>query len=116
MVSSAIYTRIDPATEAVFSQLVLTGMLRRQLGFPGVIITDDIGNAKAVQAVPPGDRAVRFLAAGGTLVLTVDPTLVPQMIDAVVARSDSDPAFAGQVDAALHTALLAKAQAGLLSS
>jgi len=115
MVSSAIYTRIDPATEAVFSSLVLTGTLRRQLGFTGVIITDDIGNAQAVQAVPAGERAVRFLGAGGTLVLTVDPDLVPQMIDAVLARSDSDPAFAAQVESALHTALLAKARAGLLA-
>ena len=114
MVSSAVYSRIDPTTEAVFSSSVLTGLLRTQLGFPGVIITDDVGNAKAVQAVPAGERAVRFLAAGGTLVLTVDAQLVPQMVDAVLARSDSDPGFAAQVDSALHTALLAKAHAGLL--
>jgi beta-N-acetylhexosaminidase len=114
MVSSAVYSRIDPTTEAVFSSSVLTGLLRRQLGFPGVIITDDVGTARAVQAVPADERAVRFLGAGGTLVLTVDPGLVPQMIDAVLARSDSDPAFAAQVESALHTALLAKAHAGLL--
>jgi beta-glucosidase-like glycosyl hydrolase len=114
MVSSAVYSRIDPTTEAVFSSSVLTGLLRTQLGFPGVIITDDVGTARAVEAVPAGERAVRFLGAGGTLVLTVDPGLVPQMIDAVLARSNSDPAFAAQVDSALHTALLAKAHAGLL--
>jgi beta-glucosidase-like glycosyl hydrolase len=114
MMSSATYTLIDPTTEAVFSHVVLTDVLRTQLGFGGVVITDDVGTAKAVQAVPAGERAVRFLAAGGTLVLTVDSMLVPEMIDAVLARSDSDPAFAAQVDAALHTALLAKAGAGLL--
>jgi beta-N-acetylhexosaminidase len=114
MVSSAVYTLIDPTSQAVFSHVVLTDLLRTQLGFGGVIITDDVGTARAVLAVPAGDRAVGFLAAGGTLVLTVDPTLVPGMIDAVVARIDSDPAFAAQVDAALHTALLAKAGAGLL--
>jgi beta-N-acetylhexosaminidase len=115
MVSQAIYSRIDPATEAMFSHSVVTDVLRGQLRFTGPIITDDIGKARAVQAVPAGDRAVRFLAAGGTLVLTVDASLVPGMIDAVLARSDSDPAFAAQVDAALHTALLAKARAGLLA-
>jgi beta-N-acetylhexosaminidase len=115
MVSSAIYSRIDPSSEAVFSSAVLTGLLRTQLGFPGVLITDDVGTARAVRAVPAGERAVRFLGAGGTLVLTVDPTLVPQMIDAVLARSESDPAFAAQVASALHTALLAKARAGLLA-
>jgi beta-N-acetylhexosaminidase len=115
MVSSATYTRIDPTAEAVFSPVVLTDLLRGQLKFAGPIMTDDIGNATAVQAVPAGERAVRFIAAGGTLVLTVDATLVPTMIEAVLARSDSDPAFAAQVDAALHTALLAKAAAGLLA-
>ena len=46
--------------------------------------------------------------------LTVDDTIVPEMIDAVLTRSASDAAFAAQVDAAVHTALLAKARAGLL--
>jgi beta-N-acetylhexosaminidase len=47
-------------------------------------------------------------------VLTVDATIPPAMIDAVLARSDGDPDFAAQVDAAVHTALMAKARAGLL--
>jgi beta-glucosidase-like glycosyl hydrolase len=115
MVSSATYTRIDPTTQAVFSPVVITDLLRGRLGFAGPIMSDDVGNAKAVRAVPAGDRAVRFLAAGGTLVLTVDAKLVPGMIAAVLARSGTDPAFAAQVDAAVHTALLAKARAGLLS-
>jgi len=115
MVSSATYTRIDTATQAVFSPVVLTDLLRGQLKYAGPIMTDDVGNAKAVQAVPAGERAVRFLAAGGTLVLTVDPSLVPGMIDAVLARSAADPAFAAQVDGAVRTALLAKARAGLLA-
>jgi beta-N-acetylhexosaminidase len=114
MASSAMYTQLDPATQAAFSPIVLTDLLRRRLGFDGVVISDDLGNARAVGNVPPGERAVRFLAAGGTLVLTVDATIVPEMIDAVLARSDGDPDFAAQVDAAVHTALMAKARAGLL--
>lgn len=114
MVSSARYTQLDPDAQAAFSPIVLTDLLRGQLGFAGVIVSDDLGNATAVQDVPPGERAVRFLAAGGTLVLTVDPSLVPGMIDAVLARSDVDPAFAATVDAAVRTALAAKERAGLL--
>ena len=114
MVSSARYTQLDPDAVAAFSPIVLTDLLRGQLGFDGVVISDDVGNATAVQDVPPGERAVRFLAAGGTLVLTVDPAIVPGMIDAVLARSDADPAFAATVDAAVRTALVAKDRAGLL--
>ena len=114
MGSSATYPRIDPAEQATFSSVVVTDLLRERLGFDGVVISDDLGNARAVSDVAVGDRAVRFLAAGGTLVLTVDPSLVPAMIDAVRARSDADPAFAAVVDGAVRTALLAKARAGLL--
>ncbi|HEY0509668.1 MAG TPA: glycoside hydrolase family 3 N-terminal domain-containing protein [Blastococcus sp.] len=114
MMSSATYTQIDPAGPAAFSRTVVTDLLRGRLGFDGVVISDDLGNALAVSDIPPGERAVRFLAAGGTLVLTVDPSLAPPMIDAVLARSDADPAFAAVVDGAVRTALLAKAHAGLL--
>jgi beta-glucosidase-like glycosyl hydrolase len=114
MVSSAIYRQIDGSSPAVFSPTVVTGVLRGQLGFRGVVITDDVGQAAAVQDVPAGERAVRFLAAGGTLVLTVQAAPLPAMIDAVLARDGSDPAFAATVDDAVRTALVAKARAGLL--
>ena len=74
MASSAIYDRIDGSKQAMFSPVVLTDVLRGQLGFDGVVISDDVGNADAVSGVPVGERAVRFLGAGGTLVLTVEPT------------------------------------------
>jgi beta-glucosidase-like glycosyl hydrolase len=114
MMSSAVYTRIDPTTQAAFSPAVVTGLLRHQLGFDGVVISDDLANARAVRALPPGERATRFLAAGGTLVLTVDASIVPAMIDAVLARTQADPVFAATVDGAVRTALAAKARAGLL--
>ena len=114
MASSATYTQLDPAGPAAFSPAVLTGLLRDRLGFDGVVVSDDVGNAAAVAGVPAGERATRFIAAGGTLVLTVDATLVPEMIDAVLARDEGDPAFAAQVDTAVRTALAAKARAGLL--
>jgi len=114
MVSSATYPLIDPAEQAAFSPAVVTDLLRERLRFDGVVISDDLGNARAVQDVPPGERATRFLAAGGTLILTVEPALVPEMVDAVLALDAADPAFTETVDAAVRTALLAKERAGLL--
>jgi len=57
---------------------------------------------------------VRFVGAGGTLVLTVEADQFEPMVDAVLARAEADAAFAEVVDAAVRTALLAKARAGLL--
>jgi beta-glucosidase-like glycosyl hydrolase len=115
MMSSATYTRIDPSAPAAFSPVVVTDLLREQLGFDGVVISDDIGAAQAVQDLPAEERAVRFLEAGGTLMLTMDADLVTEMIDAILARAESDPGFSATVDAAVRTALTAKADAGLLS-
>ncbi|WP_448611169.1 glycoside hydrolase family 3 N-terminal domain-containing protein [Geodermatophilus sp. URMC 60] len=114
MMSSATYTQIDPTVPAVFSPVVIDDLLREQLGFDGVVISDDIGAAQAVQGVPVDERAVRYLEAGGTLMLTMDADLVTELIDAIVARAEADPAFSATVDAAVRTALTAKADAGLL--
>jgi beta-glucosidase-like glycosyl hydrolase len=115
MTSSAVYPAIDATRPAGWSGQVVNQLLRRGLGFEGVVVSDDVGAAAAVQDVPPGTRAVRCLGAGGTLVLTVDPDLLAEMQAAVVARDRSDEYFSGRIDKAVRTALLAKAHAGLLT-
>jgi beta-N-acetylhexosaminidase len=49
-------------------------MIRTDMGFRGAIVSDDLGTAKQVAAWSPGTRAVKFLSAGGDLVLTVNPS------------------------------------------
>lgn len=115
MVSSAYYSRIDSSRPAVFSPTVVTGMIRGDLRFAGVIVSDDLGNARAVQSWTPGARAVSFIEAGGDLVLTVNPTLVPAMVGAVTARLATDAMFRGKVDAAVLRVLTLKAAHGLLA-
>lgn len=114
MVSSAVYTKLDRANPAVFSGAVITGLLRGRLAFGGVVVSDDLGNAAAVRAVTPADRATRFVAAGGDLVLTVDPDVATSMLDGLTARMAADPQFAKQVDGAVRRVLDAKSALGLL--
>jgi beta-N-acetylhexosaminidase len=114
MVSTAIYSRIDPDRPAAFSRTVVTGMLRHDLGFRGVIISDDLGISKQVSATSVGDRAVNFIAAGGDIVLTVDATQAPTMAAALLARAQRDPGFKKKVDAAVLVVLEAKQTRGLL--
>ncbi|MGD1216823.1 glycoside hydrolase family 3 N-terminal domain-containing protein [Streptomyces krungchingensis] len=115
MISSATYSKIDANNRAAFSSTVIQGLLRKTLGFKGVVVSDDLGNAVAVKAVPAGDRAVKFLSAGGDLVLTVEPNLIPAMTQAVQSRMTQSATFRGQVDASVHRILNAKQKAGLLS-
>lgn len=114
MVSSAIYSRIDAGHPACFSRTVITGMLRKDLRFQGVVISDDFGSARAVTRWSPGSRATQFIAAGGDMVLTVDPRLAPAMVAAVVARANTSASFRAQVDNAALRVLRAKAAAHLL--
>jgi beta-N-acetylhexosaminidase len=113
MVALATYTRIDSAELAVFSPVVMR-LLRDGLGFAGVIVSDDLGEAKAVQAIPAGTRAVSFLAAGGDLITSQDLGPAEQMAAAVLARATGNAAFRATVDAAAARVLAAKQAAGLL--
>jgi beta-N-acetylhexosaminidase len=101
MVGSAIYTKLDPGTNASFSKPIVTDLLRGRLGWAGVVITDDVGAAKAVAAVPVGERATRFVDAGGDIVLSAPPSTIPTMHDALTTRMAGDPAFAAKVEAAV---------------
>ncbi|GAB3655864.1 glycoside hydrolase family 3 protein [Nocardioides korecus] len=114
MVSLAYYARIDARNPAVFSPTVIGGVLRHDLGFDGVVVSDDLANAHQVSPWSPGTRAVRFLAAGGDLVLTVNPVTLPAMYRAVLARAQQDPAFRARVDASALRLLTLKQRHGLL--
>ena len=109
MVSSAIYRRIDPEQQGVFSSRIITGLLRQRLGFEGVVIADDLGAAVAVKEVSPGERAVRFLQAGGDLVITADPELAAPMAKAILARAEQDQAFAAELTRKAERVLALKA-------
>lgn len=113
MVSSARYPNLDGSTQALFSRTIVTGLLREKLGFAGVVITDDVGAAKALSATPVGDRAVKFVDAGGDIVLTAAPSQVPTMVGALTSRAAADPAFAAKIDAAAARVLALKARFGL---
>jgi beta-N-acetylhexosaminidase len=113
MVSSARYSRLDTQNQAVFSPTIITTLLRHRLGYDGVVVSDDLGKAQAVSAVPPGARAVRFISAGGDLVITATPSRARAMVTAVAARTAADRAFATKVDTAVRRVLALKIQMGL---
>jgi beta-N-acetylhexosaminidase len=114
MMSTAFYPRLDPRHPAAFSRFVISTVLRGDLGFRGVVISDDLGNARQVAAWPPGVRAVRFLGAGGDLVLTVNPATLPAMYHAVRDRAGRIPAFRARIHRAVMRVLELKGERGLL--
>jgi len=114
MMSTAIYARLDPGVPAAFSRKIVTGLLRELMGFHGVVISDDLGGAAQVANVSIGQRAVRFVGAGGDVVLTVDAGQAQPMTAALVAAARRSPAFRAKVNAAALRVLKLKQRLGLL--
>ncbi len=114
MVALATYTQIDKSQLAVFSPTVMK-LLRSSLGFGGVIMSDDLGDALAVQSIPAASRAISFLTAGGDMITSQSLAPAQAMAAAVLAKASSSPSFRAVVDAAAQRVLAAKQASGLLS-
>ena len=107
MVALATYTRIDPHHLAAFSPRVMR-LLRQQLHFFGVIVSDDLGAAAAVANLSPANRAIDFLAAGGDLITSQSLPAAIAMDQAILARARRDTAFRLTVNEAVYNILDAK--------
>jgi beta-N-acetylhexosaminidase len=113
MVSSATYPRIDPAP-AMFSHAIVTDLLRSQLKFNGVVISDDVGAAASVATYPPEQRATLFFAAGGDILLTVQPTDIAPMTHETLQEMQNNSDFSEQIHDAALRVLTLKARYGML--
>ena len=115
MISTVTYTKIDPKNRAVFSPTVIQGMVRGDLGWRGVVITDDVGAAAEVASVPAGERATRFVAAGGDIVINAKAGLTATMVTALVDKAEEDESFAAQLTSSVRRVLILKQDHGLVT-
>jgi beta-N-acetylhexosaminidase len=69
MTAHVVVSAIDPAAPATLSAAVLTGLLRSELGFAGVIATDCLEMDAIAATTGSAAGAVRALAAGADLLL-----------------------------------------------
>jgi len=91
-------------------------LLRKELDFSGLIITDDIAmQALKQEGQSPADNAVRAIAAGCDMVMCSLPEVYP-IIAAIAERAASDAAFARRLDEAVLHILAAKRKAGLINA
>ena len=70
MLSNATYTAYDPANAASWSRAVGFTLLRQQLGFKGVTITDSVDGTAGSRSVSTSSLAIRAAIAGTDLILT----------------------------------------------
>jgi beta-N-acetylhexosaminidase len=67
MTAHIVYTAIDPDMPATFSTAIIDGVIRRHIGFDGVLISDDISMGALQGSL--AERTRRALAAGCDLAL-----------------------------------------------
>ena len=113
MMSLATYTKIDSKRPAVFSAKVINDLLRGELGWEGVVISDAL-NAAAVKSTSVGKRGVNFIKAGGDIAIFPGAGDLKKAAAGIKKQMEASEDFAAQVDAAVWRVLKAKAAAGLL--
>src|SRR5947199_44142 len=100
----------DPNTPATLSHNILTDLLRQQLGYQGLIVTDAMDMGGITVRYAPGEAAVRAVAAG------VDCLLMPPVPDAAFealkSAVKSGRISKERLDASVRRIIQAKARLG----
>jgi len=100
MTAHVAYPTLDPTgAPATFSAPILE-LLRRELGFDGLVVSDALIMAGALAGRSPEAAAVRALRAGVDLLLYPE---APSEVAAAIAReARSDPVLAARIEVALE--------------
>jgi len=69
MTAHIVYPRLDPENPATLSRKILTDLLREELGYRGVIVSDALNMRAIADNWGAPEAAVRSLAAGADLVM-----------------------------------------------
>ncbi len=72
MTAQVLYPALDTQHPATFSEMILGNLLRDELGFQGLIITDDMGMAGSLSQADVPEACIQAFAAGCDLLLVCE--------------------------------------------
>lgn len=113
MTGHVIYPAIDSKNVASFSKPILQDLLRKEMGFKGLIATDSLDMKSATHFCTIAGCAVRSLQAGVDLVLLGRYIKPLTLFDQINAKVEEQNAYA-RVEQAAHRIFDIKKQLGLL--
>lgn len=96
MLAHVVYPQVAPEP-AGYSRVWIEDILRKQMGFRGVVFSDDIGMAAAFSAGGVKQRIDAHLDAGCDVVLVCHPELVADSLAAVQGRTLNTMALVGLI-------------------
>ncbi|HSL70305.1 MAG TPA: glycoside hydrolase family 3 N-terminal domain-containing protein, partial [Longimicrobiales bacterium] len=98
---------------ATLNPRILTGLLRQELGFRGLVVTDAMDMGAIVKNYGNTRASVLALQAGADLLLQPLPDDVPAIIDALVKAVESGELGEARIDSSVQRLLHSKARVGL---
>jgi beta-glucosidase-like glycosyl hydrolase len=113
MTSHIALPALDPApdTPATFSQPIVTSLLRRDLAFGGLIVTDSMEMQGITRLLSPGEAAVRAIQAGHDMLIDLRDT--PAAFAAIKAAVHSGSLTDARITVSAERILRMKASLGL---
>lgn len=112
MVGHMTVNAIDGDNPASLSSAVVTGLLRQQLGYQGIVITDSMDMDAVAALYQPGEAVVKALGAGCDMVLCVSD--IGAAVAAVTAAVSDGTLTEENIDGHVTRVLEAKLQYGLI--
>ena len=114
MLSHALYPEVDPNWIASQSTEIVTGLLREQLGYDGVIVTDSIEAQAVLDRSGVGRAAERSLRAGVDLILTTGSASWNLIHPWLLREAQASPDFRERVRESAARVLALKGEVALL--
>lgn len=113
MLAHALYPALDARRIASQSPRIVRGLLRRELGFDGVIVTDSIEAQAVLDRSGVARAAERSIQAGADLILMTGSASWNQVHPWLLAKARRSPAFRARIRAAAARVLALKRSLGL---
>jgi beta-glucosidase-like glycosyl hydrolase/CubicO group peptidase (beta-lactamase class C family) len=101
----------DTMVPATLSPNILTGLLRKQMGYQGLVVTDALDMGGVTSAYTPGEAAVRTILAGADVLLM--PPYPDAALEGLVAAVESGRVPEARIDDSVRRILQAKSRLGL---
>jgi beta-N-acetylhexosaminidase len=119
MTAHVSYPALDnvPERPASLSPAIVTGLLRNELGFNGLVLTDDMGAMQAITGrFESGEAAIQAIEAGTDMLIVVGPIerqrrMVQAVLSEIGGRISQE-----RLDDSVRRVLAAKRRAGLLGA
>lgn len=109
MVAHILYPEIDEDYPSTMSPKIIEGLLRRELGYEGIIVSDDMTMGAIVKNYTLEEGVLSFIKSGGDIALVCHGRENPEkVIDKIEVAVNNGELSEGQIDEKLYRILKLK--------